>query len=456
MKLTPSASPATSRARSVVRAVWVVTSLLVTTALLGPSAHASTPGTPVDPERPAVRDSAPGGERYVAFGDSFVSGPGIAPQRATCGRSERNFPTLVAAALAVDSFVDASCSGATTSNFWKEQTNYGVNPPQLDALSKDTTLVTFGTMGGNDIGLVQLAGGCANTDCVPPAGTDPLAKQFADVRVALTAALDETRRRAPRAEVVVIGYGTYLPKDGCPDNFMGLVDAAEAKYVQGQVDRLSDILEQVAEEAGVLFVDQREIPGAIDHTVCAWPNQQWLRGINDYQDGILFHPSACGMDATAQHVVREIRRARGQAVPAFDGSCVSAGPGPVVEPGPSNPTPSTPAGPTKAQRLEALKAKASTVRLTASCVGSGPKAKRSRVKLSVSGGQGAVKAVTFRVGTKKVAVDRKKPWTTTKKASSLRKHLKKRSATLNAVVTLRDGSLTVTKKVTTKRPRCLA
>ncbi len=456
MKLPASPPVATSPARSFGRVVGVVTSLLVTTALLGPSAYAET----VRPAHPPVWDTAAGGERYVAFGDSFVSGPGIAPQRATCGRSEKNFPTLVATALKVNSFVDASCGGATTTHFWNEQTNYGVNAPQLDALTKDTTLVTFGTMGGNDIGLVQLAAGCASTACVPPAGTDPLAEKFAAVRVSLTDALAETRRRAPAAEVVVVGYGTYLPKNGCPDVFGGLVDSAEANYVQGQIDRLSDLLEDVAKKADVLFIDQREIPGAVDRTVCASPDRQWLRALNTYDDGSLFHPSACGMDATAQHVVRELRRADGQSVPAFDSSCVSAGPVPAVTPSPT-PTPkpaqpTQPAGPTKAQRLKALKAKASSVRLAASCVGNGPTSKRSSVRLVVTGGKGAVKAVTFKAGTKRVAVDRKKPWATTKKASVLRKHLKKRSATLSAVVTLRDGSVTVTKTVKAKRPRCVA
>src|SRR5690606_29191471 len=86
----------------------------------------------------------PGGERMVAFGDSFVAGPLVNPMRldsGACLRSRKNFPTLVAETLDVNSFVDASCSGAVVGDLYEAQ---GANPPQLDSLSRDTTLVSFG------------------------------------------------------------------------------------------------------------------------------------------------------------------------------------------------------------------------------------------------------------------------------------------------------------------------
>lgn len=411
----------------------VVSSLSVS--LFGSSASATEP-TPHTP----VFTGGSGGERYVAFGDSFVSGPGIPEQwGGGCARSTQNFPAVVARTLAVSSFVDASCAGARTEDFWAAQTQGGTTvAPQLDALSADTTLVTFGTMGGNDIGLVQLAMACADPDtsCAPADGTDPLAEKFAKVRTDLTAAMAETQRRAPKADVMVIGYGTYMPPGGCPDSFFGALTSGEFDYVQDQIDRLSDILRDVAAEAGAHFVDQREIPGALDHTVCQWPAQQWIRGINSYDDGYPFHPSTAGMAATGAFVVAQVAEMRDK------GEHVT----------PPEPTPPTPAQ-IKAARLKALKAKAKTVKLSASCHGS---TKKGTVRLRVRGGSGAVAKVEFRAGKKRVSTDRKSPFTVTKKSSTLRKALAKKKSKVTAKVTLKDGSLTYARTVTlAKRPRCL-
>src|SRR5690606_12462849 len=121
-------------------------------------------------------------ERLVSFGDSFASGPLVLPTRLKsggCMRSVNNYASLLADHLSVNAFTDASCISATTEDFWAPQNSLGtINPPQLNALSSDTTLVTFGTMGGNDIGLVGLALDCLLKNCVPAAGSDPLAAEF--------------------------------------------------------------------------------------------------------------------------------------------------------------------------------------------------------------------------------------------------------------------------------------
>lgn len=387
---------------------------------------------PAGPAHVPVWDKGEGGERYVALGDSFVSGPGIAPQRTDvgCMRSEKNFPTVVARTLDATSFTDASCGGATTVHFAAPQSSGDyTNAPQLDALSEDTTLVTFGTMGGNDVGLVQLATACSQTDCVPPAGEDPLAEAFASVRGRLVSGLQEARRRAPDADIAVLGYGTYMTPGGCPAFFLNLVQPEEFDYLQSQIDRLSDLLEEVAAEQNVVFIDQRDIPGAIDHTVCApiTPvDQQWIRGIvttvGGVQDGAVFHPSTAGMKATADYVVARIAEER------------TAPPEPQPEP-----------VPTRAQRLAALKAKAKTVRATASCQRQG-----RQVRVRVTGGRGAVAKVALRVGKKRVALDRRAPWKLTSKAAKVRRLKGK----VRVVVTVRDRELRHVRTLAVKRPRC--
>lgn len=290
---------------------------------VGPSVAADPPA------HPPIWDNGTAGERYVALGDSFASGPGIAPMRVgPCSRSEKNYATLLAQDLGVAAFTDASCGGAKTKDLWSPQTfSAGVpsNEPQLEALDEDTTLVTFGTLGGNDIGLVGLAQACAFNNCVPPQGTDPYAERFATVRTELARGLADAAVRAPNARLVVVGYSTYLAPGECTP-LVPMLTSAESAYLQSQIDRLSEILSDVADQAGALFVDQRLIPGAGEHTVCAAANKQWIRALATYDDGVTFHPSACGMDATAQYLRMRLAEDRGEAVPAFDDSCVSAGP----------------------------------------------------------------------------------------------------------------------------------
>src|SRR5690606_8517296 len=109
---------------------------------------AATPASAADRARPSGDTTPVATERFVALGDSFVSGPGIPQQLDGCYRSDKNFVRLVAADLKISSFTDASCSAARATHYWNPQTLGGyTNPAQLDAVDRGTTLVTMGTMG---------------------------------------------------------------------------------------------------------------------------------------------------------------------------------------------------------------------------------------------------------------------------------------------------------------------
>src|SRR5436309_14551088 len=97
---------------------------------------------------PAPAGAAP--VRYVALGDSYTAGPGIPRQTIEsggCRRSDHNYPHLVAAALEVARFTDASCAGATTAHMAAPQPLPGglTNGPQLDALAPAVASATPGT-----------------------------------------------------------------------------------------------------------------------------------------------------------------------------------------------------------------------------------------------------------------------------------------------------------------------
>src|SRR3954447_4121541 len=99
------------------------------------------------------------GGRYIALGDSFTAGPLIPHRHGTpiaCLRSDHNYPALVARLLEPAAFTDVSCSAATTEDMTRAQpVLFGHNIPQLDAVTRDSTLVTIG-IGGNDIGYSRI------------------------------------------------------------------------------------------------------------------------------------------------------------------------------------------------------------------------------------------------------------------------------------------------------------
>lgn len=381
--------------------------VLVTAGLsIGPAAHADDGFTP-------IWDHGPGGERYVAFGDSFVAGPGIAPQRGgICGRSEHNFPSLVATSLEVTAFTDASCGGAKTTNYWSAQASgSSANPPQLDALSADTTLVTLGTMGGNDVGLVGLATTCVTGDCRGTVG-DARYQAIDDLVPVFHQLVADVRDRAPNALLVAVGYGTYLPPESCAA-LVGITPE-EAVYLQGVIDHLSDTIAEVAADEGIAFADMRTVPDAIDHTPCAEPDEQYLRGLITYDDGAQLHPSTLGMQVMAAKVEQTIRDAR-----------------------------TSPA--------DQLKAAARTVGVTATCVGQGTARK---VRLTATGGKGMATKAVFRVGEKVVGTDRSAPFRIKKSAAPLTRG-KAGHGKVSATVTLRYEDLSTTRVVRTARPGCL-
>src|SRR5690242_8352777 len=92
----------------------------------------------------AAHAAAPTG-RYVALGDSYTSGPLIPTQvDLNCVRSNRNYPSLVAAAIHSSAFTDVSCGGATTADILNAGTGtlgFAV-PAQLSAVNAATALVT--------------------------------------------------------------------------------------------------------------------------------------------------------------------------------------------------------------------------------------------------------------------------------------------------------------------------
>lgn len=121
----------------------------------------------------------PAGLEYVALGDSWTANVVLVNRQGVpdttyapidCAQSYTNYPKLLAEALSVGEFRDASCGSATTDDFYEPQTGLplgGTNPAQFDRLTPTTDLVTVG-IGGNDAGISSAGLDCLN---IAPAET---------------------------------------------------------------------------------------------------------------------------------------------------------------------------------------------------------------------------------------------------------------------------------------------
>jgi len=254
---------------------------------------------------------------YVAMGDSYTSGPGIATARegaGLCTRSDHNYPSLVAAAVRPTSFKDVSCSGATTAGITGTQSG---QLPQIDAIDSTTRLVTIG-IGGNDAGLIG-----AGTTCVFLAlfdgqgapckalytytGTDTLRQSIAAAQPTIRATIQAVRQRAPQARILVVGYPNLLP----PSKAQCDPTVDDSAIADGDVPWLHDINVEVnrawaatAAAAGAEYVDVFT-PGQ-GHDTCQRVGVRWVEGVANITNGAPIHPNGDGMAAFARLVVAKL------------------------------------------------------------------------------------------------------------------------------------------------------
>jgi hypothetical protein len=289
-------------------------------ALAGCSSSDDSSADAPDPTpSPAISSAAPSSSapatspgRYVALGDSYTAAPGVPDTDLTtgCARSNHNYPALVAAATGAQ-LVDVSCSGASTlSLVGVQQTGGATLPPQFDALTDDTALVTLG-MGGNDLGLFQTmvgtcaqlgAGDASGSPCrdrfAPAGGSDQLAQRAQKIGDRVGAAVAGIHDRAPQARVLLVGYPQPVPASGtCPILPLAAGDYA---YVRQVTEALNAALKKAAEANDATYVDVEA--ASAGHDICAG-DQAWVNGSQtDLTRAIAFHPFAAEQQAVAELV----------------------------------------------------------------------------------------------------------------------------------------------------------
>jgi lysophospholipase L1-like esterase len=263
--------------------------------------------------------SVPPGRRfqsYVALGDSYTAGPVIPVQQtdpAGCQRSDHNYPHLVAGALTVETFADASCSGASTADMTSPQDVMpGPNPPQFDRLQQTTQLVTLG-IGGNDIGFTEILKNCATLDpfghpCQDHYvvnGDDQLAERIAATAPKLAAVLQGIHTRSPASKVFVVAYLDILPLtgNGCWPQMPFAY--ADVPYLRATEVELNTMIANEAAANDATYVDA--YTASIGHDACQLPDARWVEPIVPVAPAAPVHPNLAGMQGTADSILGAVR-----------------------------------------------------------------------------------------------------------------------------------------------------
>jgi hypothetical protein len=239
---------------------------------------------------------------WVGLGDSYAAGPLIPNQSLSplgCLRSDHNFAHLSAAAVG-DSLADVSCSGATTADMTSPQsTDAGTNPPQFDALSAATQVVSL-QIGGNDIGFTSILENCATVNpfshpCQDKYGTGPnnqLEQRIDATAPKVAAVLQGIHQRSPSAKVLLVAYAAILPPTGSGCWPTVPISYSDVPYLRQIEIDLNAMLANQAAANGARYVD--DYTPSTSKNACTSPLVRWVEPLVPTNAAAPFHPNARG------------------------------------------------------------------------------------------------------------------------------------------------------------------
>jgi lysophospholipase L1-like esterase len=251
---------------------------------------------------------------WAGLGDSYAAGPLIPNQQLNplgCLRSDHNFAHLAAATLG-RSLADVSCSGAKTDDMTAPQdVTLGPNPPQFNALTTDTQVVTL-QIGGNDIGFTSILQNCATAnpfahpcrDRYVVDGRDTLADKIAATAPKIAAVLQGIHARSPSARVFVVNYAAILPETGSGCWPQVPIAFTDVPYLRSVEKKLNAMLAEKAAANGAGIVD--DYTASIGRDACRSASTRWVEPLVPGNAAAPFHPNARGEAGIAAVVVREV------------------------------------------------------------------------------------------------------------------------------------------------------
>jgi lysophospholipase L1-like esterase len=301
-----------------------------------PTLGASASGEPGAPTKTPLERATEG--KYVAMGDSYSSGEGAKhyikgtnfddrddlwpfndDQEAhnRCRRSENAYSQVITNRFDFkggSTFV--ACSGATVSDLTASNDSNTGEHPQLDALDKDTSLVTI-SVGGNDLGFAEVvkacilngSGGLPGMSKCQDKYEPKMAGRLAYLKKKLTQEYQAMKDKAPNARVIVMGY-PHLFVENPSDDFGRLLFGEDQRWMNEKGDQLNAMLKATAEEAGVEFVEPTDaFKGHELGSKDPWINDLTLGGPGMMLvDPGSFHPNAQGQSVMAGLIADQMEK----------------------------------------------------------------------------------------------------------------------------------------------------
>lgn len=229
--------------------------------------------------------------RYVALGDSFAAGMGAGTETGRCRLSPKSYPIDFARASGVDLVVNAACAGATTSDLLKHQ---------LIALDDRTDLVTV-SVGGNDLGVAQVASDCSAGKAV--ACRDGVSSALSLLNILpqrLAAVYGAIHDAAPNARIVVTGYVVIFDNSNTSAPNFGAETAINAAAL-GLNQTIRDVVDQQRASGVPIAYVGVDFAG---HGIGS--KRPWL----NVSGSDAFHPTATGYGQYSGALVRLLGRAQ--------------------------------------------------------------------------------------------------------------------------------------------------
>jgi hypothetical protein len=277
---------------------WCLVAVLLLVSACGAGGFGSK--KPVDPNTSL--------SEYVALGDGFAAGPYLgATTDASCLRTADNYPAQVAKALGVNKFTDVSCTGAGTralTNRFRAPATKKEVPPQIDAVTSDTDLITLG-IGLADRDLVDVMFHlCLKLPCKPSEVLPkPLTTQLDLYGDDLTSAVRSMQDKAPQAYIVLVGYPQIVANgDSCAKLPAVSVDQLNAASVV--LTAVNDAIRAAAQQTGAAFINVASL--SADHSACA--DEPWVNGSTSVKGkSKAYHPHAAEQKAVAEAIAAQVR-----------------------------------------------------------------------------------------------------------------------------------------------------
>ncbi len=281
--------------------------LLATVLAISAAAAASIVGVAT----PTAGASTAAPLRYVALGDSYSAASGVLPLDPTaspaCLRSTRNYPHVLATKIATR-LTDVTCGAADTNDYFTSQ-QPGV-PPQLDAVKKNTQLITM-TIGGNDSSvflnsIIQCAAAGLSTagqgsPCKDKYGSSFETTVKKTTYPSLVRALKAVRAKAPKAKVAILSYPWIVPTSGgCYPRMP--VAKGDVPYLRSLQATLNNAVRRAAAATGAKYVDLNVVSNG--HDACKPIGVRWVEPVVGGTNPVIVHPNALGEAKMAAQVIK--------------------------------------------------------------------------------------------------------------------------------------------------------